>query len=184
VGALSAWRRYGVTRAPGIKILRLGAGKTAPRIMVAHPSVSRLGVRLGEGVQARGHDEVLVAILEALHLDPDFFDPPENSCPSTEGSSGLIPNQVKSPIHTCQSERQTPSASTRTIAPLDGHAGSGISRTGIGALNPSSNIAFIRYLDSCSSNSGCAPRGPFANRPYGTSLMINLKARIISCGHS
>src|SRR5262249_19466686 len=54
---------------------------------------------------------------------------PQNSCPITHGVGRATPTQLQSPVHRCQSVRQMPFASTRTMTPPGGHSGSGMSRT-------------------------------------------------------
>src|SRR5579863_7444893 len=68
---------------------------------------------------------------------------PQNSCPITSGIGGTNPIHAQSPDQACQSDRQTPSASVRTMTPLAGHFGSATSLTTSGLRTASITAAFI-----------------------------------------
>ena len=81
--------------------------------------------------------------LKALTSGPTSSITPHISWPRTCGNSNVKPSQSQSPTQPCQSLRHTPFASTRTIAPWRGHAGSGTSRTTKGARTASITAARI-----------------------------------------
>src|SRR5208282_6873321 len=68
---------------------------------------------------------------------------PVNSWPMIAPGCAARPIQVQSPDHACQSERQMPLASTRTIALVGAHSGSGTVFTTSGFLVASNTAAFI-----------------------------------------
>src|SRR5271167_3644180 len=68
---------------------------------------------------------------------------PVNSCPRIEPGCAASPIHVQSPDHACQSERQMPLASTRTIALVGAQSGSGTVFTTRGFLVASNTAAFI-----------------------------------------
>src|SRR5271155_2142887 len=73
---------------------------------------------------------------------------PVNSCPRTAPGCADRPIQVQSPDHACQSDLQMPLASTRTIALVGAHSGSGTVLMTRGFLVSSNTAAFICYLAS------------------------------------
>src|SRR5579862_6984226 len=68
---------------------------------------------------------------------------PVNSWPRTAPGCADRPIQVQSPDHACQSDLQMPLASTRTIALVGSHSGSGIVLTTSGFLVASNTAAFM-----------------------------------------
>src|SRR5208282_1362619 len=68
---------------------------------------------------------------------------PQNSWPRIAPGCAFSPIQLQSPDHACQSERQTPFASTRTMALLGAHSGSGTFFTTSGFLVASNTAALI-----------------------------------------
>src|ERR1700691_1531968 len=89
---------------------------------------------------------------------------PVNSCPRTAPGCADRPIQVQSPDHACQSERQMPLASTRIIALVGAHSGSGIVLTTSGFLVASNTAAFIFFLsllNQCRDEFDIAPSNKF-----------------------
>src|SRR5271167_3358371 len=83
---------------------------------------------------------------------------PVNSCPSTAPGCADRPIQDQSPVHACQSERQMPLASTRIMALVGAHSGSGRVFTTSGFLVASNTAAFIVGSPQlCRINFGIAP---------------------------
>src|SRR5260370_36334760 len=74
---------------------------------------------------------------------PTSWTTPQNSWPRTAPGCAERPIHDQSPDHACQSERQMPLASTRMIAPLGAHSGSGTVLTTSGFFVASNTAAFI-----------------------------------------
>ncbi len=89
-------------------------------------------------------DEHAIARREALDLLSDLFKHPAEFVPQQVREPNCTPIQAQSPTQACQSLRQMPFASTRTIAPFGATVGSGRSRTTIGCLMPSIVAARMR----------------------------------------